>query len=113
MRLFLQPTMAILFATRDGWRDARAGRPPYFWTVLKDPMHRGELLRNGLKAVGKVFIIAIVLDLVYQWIALRWLYLGEALLVAILLAIVPYMLMRGPVDRLVRRTHRATGKPRT
>jgi hypothetical protein len=36
LRLILQPTMAILFATTDGWRDARAARPPYVWSVLKD-----------------------------------------------------------------------------
>jgi hypothetical protein len=77
-------------------------------------MHRGELLRNGLKAVGKVFVLAIVLDLVYQWTALRWLYPGEALIVATLLAIVPYMLVRGLVDQLVRGAHHAApGKPRT
>ena len=46
--------------------------------------------------------VAFVLDVVYQWIALRWVYPGEAFLVSIILAIVPYVLVRGPVNRLAR-----------
>jgi hypothetical protein len=101
-RLILQPAMATLMAIRDGCRDAKAGRTPYFWTVVGDPVQRRQLLLDGWRSVMKVFSLAFVLDLVYQWIALRWLYPGEAALVAVILAIVPYVLVRGPVDRLAR-----------
>jgi hypothetical protein len=47
-----------------------------------------------------------VLDAVYQYIALRWFYPGEAVLVAIILAIIPYLLVRGPVDRIARRSRK-------
>jgi hypothetical protein len=56
--------------------------------------------------VGRVFILAIVLDGVYQFIALRWFYPGEAILVAIILAIIPYLLVRGPVNRIARRSRK-------
>jgi hypothetical protein len=101
-RFFLQPGMAIFFAIRDGLRDARQGRPAYFWSLFTEPDLRGELLRDGWKSISKVFIIAAVLDLIYQLIVLRWFYPGETLLVAVLLALIPYVLVRGPVNRLKR-----------
>lgn len=101
-RLLLQPAMAILFAIRDGRRDAMEGRVPYFWALFTESGHRMDLLRNGWKSFGKIFIVAIVLDAVYQFIQLRWFYPGEAIVVAFLLAAVPYVLLRGPVSRLLR-----------
>jgi hypothetical protein len=102
-RLVLQPLMAVIFAIRDGRRDAREGRPPYFWTLFTDPDHRCELLKHGWKAVGKVFVLAVIIDAVYQYMELSWFYPGEALLVAVILAFVPYLLIRGPVTRLMSR----------
>jgi hypothetical protein len=101
-RLILQPTMAMLMAIRDGLRDAKAGQPPYFWAMLADPAHRRELIHDGWKSIANIFVSALVLDGVYQWIALRWFYPGEAVLVSLMLAIVPYVLVRGPVNRLMR-----------
>ena len=85
----------------------------YFWSFFTEPTHRREMLRNGWRSVGKVFCLAIVLDLVYQVIVLRWFYPIETLLVAFLLAIVPYLLVRGPANRLAaekRRKHESTGQ---
>ncbi len=102
-RLYLQPAMAILFAIRDGRKDAREGRVPYFWSLFTQPGHRAALLREGWKSVGKVFILALVLDAIYQAIELHWFYPGEALLVAFLLAVIPYVLLRGPANRIIAR----------
>jgi len=103
-RLVLQPLMAMIFAIRSGLDDARAGRPLYFWALFTDPAHRAEMLKDGWKSVGKVFVLALVLDVVYQIIATRFVYPGEALVTAVLLAIVPYLLLRGPVNRIARTT---------
>lgn len=102
-RLILQPLMAIFFAVRSGLKDAKENRPAYFWAIFSDPDHRQEMLRDGWKAVGKVFIMAIIMDLVYQIIVLRWFYPFEALLVAAILAFIPYLVIRGPVNRIARR----------
>ena len=102
-RLILQPLMAVIFAVRDGLNDARSGRPAYFWALFTNADHRRELLRDGWKSVGKIFIVAVAIDLVYQIIALRWFYPGEAILVAALLAFVPYLAFRGLVNRMARR----------
>lgn len=102
-RIILQPIMAGLLALRAGLKDAREGRPPYFWSVLTDEANRGALIREGWKSISRVFLLAIVMDVIYQWIVRRWIYPGETLIVAIALAVVPYLLLRGPVNRLVRR----------
>jgi hypothetical protein len=103
-RLLLQPAMAIFFSIRDGLRDAREGRPAYFWALFTNKGERDAMAENGWKSVGKVFILAIVLDMVYQLIEHRWVvYPGEAVLVAIILAILPYLIFRGPVNRIARR----------
>ena len=99
-RVFLQPVMASIFAVLDGLKDAKAGRPPYFWSLVTDPTHRSEMVKSGWKSVGKVFILAAVLDVVYQYIEQKWVYPVEVLIVAVLLAIVPYLLLRGLVTRL-------------
>jgi len=102
-RLLLQPIMASIFAIRSGLHDARTGKPPYLWTLLTDPAHRADMIRDGWKSVGKVFLLALVLDVVYQIIVSRFVYPGEAIIVAFLLAIVPYLILRGLVTRLARK----------
>jgi hypothetical protein len=103
-RLLLQPAMATFFAIRDGLKDARECNPPYFWGLFTDKDERASMLKNGWKSIGKVFTLAVVLDVVYQLIEHRWtVYPGEAVLVAIILAIVPYLVIRGPVNRIACR----------
>jgi hypothetical protein len=111
LRFILQPTMSVIFAVRDGIRDARTGRSPYFWTVMSDPDKRRARLQEGLRATGKIILIAIALDAVYQFIEFRTFYPVEALVVAIVLAFIPYVLIRGPVARLARRWHRDAATP--
>jgi hypothetical protein len=100
-RLMLQPVMAAFFAIRAGIKDARTGRPAYFWTILTRSGYRRTLLREGWKDVMKVFLLALVLDVAYQVIVFRWVFPGEILIVAFLLACAPYLLIRGPVNRIV------------
>ena len=108
-RFLIQPLMALFFAFRDGRRDAREGRPPYFWGLFADPEHRGDMLRSGWKSIGKVFIIAIILDNVFQYIVFHnFRRPGGGLIVGVVLALVPYILLRGPVNRLMRRYKKGT-----
>ena len=99
-RFILQPTMAAIFAFRAGLKDARTGRPAYFWTVLSNPEHRRDLLREGWKDVAKVFVIALVLDTIYQLIELRGIHPLQGLTIAFTLAFLPYLLLRGPFRRI-------------
>ncbi len=102
-RLVLQPTMAAIFAIRSGLADARLGKSPYFWGLLTDSGQREAMAKDGWKSVGKVFILAMVLDAVYQLIEEHFVYPGEMIIVAFILAIVPYLILRGLVTRVARR----------
>src|SRR5437667_12309726 len=98
-RLVLQPLMAAFFAVRSGLADAKAGKPPYFWALLWDRGQRVEMLRDGWKSISRVFILAIVLDVVYQTLAVRFVYPGEAIIVALVMAILPHLILRAAVNR--------------
>ena len=112
IRLLLQPCMAALFAVRAGRRDAREGRRPYLWAVVRatsDKLDRREMIRHGWKDVGRVFVLAIGIDLIYQATVLHHLRPGEAVFLGIVLAIVPYLIFRGVVNRILRRREGASG----
>ena len=69
-RLLIQPLMAAVFAVRDGLKDAREERPPFFRAIFTHPDQRSDMLKDGWKSVGKIFVIAIIIDLVEQFICL-------------------------------------------
>lgn len=108
-RLILQPMVAAFFAIRAGMQDARAGRPFFFWAVVSDPAHRRELVREGWQHVGKVFTAAVVVDVVYQIIVHHWVYPSEAMMVAVILTVLPYLVMRGLINRILRRRRDGSG----
>jgi len=101
-RLIIQPTVAAIIAIRSGLKDAREGRPAFFWAALSKKNNRSELLHGGWKDIGTVFIIATVLDSIYQLVVHRGVYVLELLITATTLALVPYILIRGPVNRIAR-----------
>ncbi len=110
-RLVLQPCMAAFFAIRSGLADARAGKPPYFWALLWDHGQRDAMIKDGWKSVGRVFMLALALDAVYQIIVLHFIYPGEMIIVAFILAILPYLILRGLITRLARKKRAASTKP--
>jgi hypothetical protein len=109
-RFYLQPFMALLVAFNDGKADARAGRPPYFWAMFHDPSHCRELIRNGWHSIAKIFFMALVIDTIYQLVVLHGLRPVQGLIVAVILAIVPYVLTRGPFNRLFSRHRTLTAR---
>jgi hypothetical protein len=101
-RFLLQPVMAAIVAMRDGIADARAGRAAYFWTLLTNPLESGGRLREGLIATARIILLGLGMDVIYQFIALKTFYPGEAVIVAVALAFFPYVLLRGPIERIAR-----------
>lgn len=99
-RFVLQPLMSIFLAVRSGLKDSREGKPAFFWEFCEDPTMRRTLISDCWKSVGKIFILAFVLDCIYQVIVLRWIYVFDALIIAFFLAIIPYVIIRGPVNRI-------------
>jgi hypothetical protein len=101
-RVILQPIMATVAAALAGVRDARAGRSPYFWSILRDPEQRGPRLQEGMVATARIILLGLVMDVIYQIVVFDTFHPGEAAIVALLLAFVPYLLLRGPVARIAR-----------
>jgi hypothetical protein len=102
-RFLLQPTMAFIAALHDGIQDARVHRTPYLRAILHGPSQRGDRLREGLFATARLILLGLGMDAIYQWRVLGTFYPGEALLIAFLLAVLPYLVLRGPISLIARR----------
>lgn len=101
-RFVLQPTMALLMAVRDGFKDAKAGRAPYFWTIVNEPEHRAASLREGRKATARILVLGLVMEVIYQYRVFGTFHVLEAVNFIFLLCFLPYLIMRGPINRLAR-----------
>ena len=101
-RLFVMPTVVTLIAIRAGLRDARQGQPAFLWAIITDPTDRRRRLLAAWKDITRIFIVALVLDTLYQLMVHHAFYVGQTLIVAVTCAILPYVLFRGPTTRLVR-----------
>jgi hypothetical protein len=104
-RLILQPLAAVYFAWRDGVKDARAGRSLYLYRLEHgDLKSRRATLIEGVTSVARVLVLGVVMDVVYQFrVYGAFKYPLEAFVVAVGLAFLPYLILRGPFERLERR----------
>lgn len=102
-RFVLQPIMAMAAALRDGIHDARTGRAPFLWTVLSNPVQRRGRLDEALIATSRIVLLGLAMDTAYQVIEFKAFFPVEALIIALLLAFLPYVLLRGLVTRIARR----------
>lgn len=103
MRFILQPLIAILLGIRDGRRDAHAGRPPYVFAVLAVRELRREELASGLETLAKPLVVAILVDMVVQYLIFRSVHLWSALVVGAAIVALPYVVTRALTNRIVRR----------
>jgi hypothetical protein len=106
-RLIIQPLVAAFLGIRAGLQDARKGQPPFGWHLLTTRKgDRNQLVQDAWKNIGKLFLVAITLDVVYEIYVLRWVYPLQALIVATILAVPTYVAGRGWTNRIVRRLRR-------
>jgi len=101
-RFVLQPTMATVAALRDGAADALGKRTPYLTAILFGSELRGARLWEGVISTARILILGIVMDIVYQLVFLDSFHPAETAAIAILLAFLPYALLRGPAARLAQ-----------
>jgi hypothetical protein len=102
-RFVLQPIMATIAAVRDGLDDARTGRTPFLWTVLANPGQRSGRLDEALIATSRIVLLGLAIDTVYQFIEFESFHPAESVIIALLLAFLPYLVLRGLVGRIARR----------
>jgi hypothetical protein len=110
-RFVLQPLVALFYATRHGLADARAGRPAYFWTITTNPVERSRLLREGVKTMTRVMIVGAAIDAIYQLIVFHWIHPVQLVVVVLGLAFIPYVIFRGPVERIASWWYARSGHP--
>ena len=102
LRLFLQPAMALFLAFATVSRTRARAAPPIFGRFSQIRRLGVIFCTKGGRRWSKFFVMAIVIDGIYQFIVCRWFYPGEAIITALILAFVPYLLIRGPVNRIAR-----------
>jgi hypothetical protein len=105
-RLIVMPIVVTILAIRAGLRDAREGHRPFLWNLLTNP---ADAFHSSVGDIGRILLVALVLDSTYQLVVLRWIYPGELLVVVMACAIVPYVLIRGPATRVARGLQRSQG----
>lgn len=101
-RFYLQPTMALIAALHDGIRDTRFGHHSFFWTAAGDSTKQAGRLREGLRATARIVLLGLSMDVIYQIKVLDQFYPVEAVMMALLLAVVPYFIFRWIVESVSR-----------
>jgi len=109
-RLVMQPLTAGIIAFRPGWKHGCGGRALDFWALLAQPDERRRLVQDGWRDIARIFIFSILIDLIYQLIVLHWFYPFEAAAVALFVAVLPYLAIRGSANRLARYRRRRMTK---
>jgi len=102
-RYFLQPTMGAIAAWGAAKMDVVTGRSPFLWGAITDPAERRSRFDEALIATSRIILLGLVMDIIYQAIVFRTFFPFEAVLFALALAFVPYVLLRGLFARVIRR----------
>ena len=105
LRFILQPTVAIILGARSGIRDAKLGCPPFLWALFFHGERRKELVKSLLASIRDLAAVAILLDLVSQFLIFREVRPGAALIVGPVLITLPYVCSRALTNRLVRKNY--------
>lgn len=108
-RFILQPVMAAIAAIRDGRADAVAGHSPFLSTILHKTKDRPVRLPQALNATARIILLGVVMDVIYQVLVLKTFYPAEAAVTALMLAFLPYGIIRGVVLRVARARASAPG----
>ena len=105
LRFVFQPVVAVILGVRSGMKDGSAGLPPFLWALLFHKQHRRELFRSTLASVRNLVAIAILLDLIAQFLIFHEVRPGAALVVGPVLIGVPYGVSRALSNRIWRRSN--------
>ncbi len=100
-RLILQPTVAIILAVRAGVLEARemsSGNEVH-------PKHWHLLLR-GILLIIRLVIAVVVIDWIYQFYVVGELHGGESFTVSLILAVIPFFVVRALTRRIALRVRR-------
>src|SRR5580765_122489 len=103
LRFILQPMVALFIGMRDGIKDSREGCPPFLLALVSHRARRTELLRSALNSVRDLVAVAIILDVISQFLLFEDVHPGAALVLGPVLIAVPYSISRALANRISRR----------
>jgi len=106
MRFILQPVVAITLGIRSGIKDGSSGLPPFLWALIFHREHRRELLRSTFTSTRNLVAMAILADLVSQFLIFHQVRPGAALVLGPVLIAIPYSLSRALSNRIWQWRHR-------
>jgi len=107
-RFILQPTVALFLGIRDGVKDARSGHAPFFSALITQKKDRSALLRSGFASIRDLIALAIILDLISQFLILRRIHPAAALILGPVLITFPYSVSRALANRIARKRGQQT-----
>lgn len=102
-RFIMQPLVAIFLGSRDGIKDARKGAAPFLWSLVFHREHRPQLLHSAVVAVRNLVAVAILLDLISQFLIFDNIHPAAALILGPVLIFLPYATARALANRIARR----------
>jgi hypothetical protein len=70
--------------------------------MLHGPDEARRLIVEGWHAVIRIILLGVVMEIAYQVMVFHRIYPVELIVVVWLLAILPYVLLRGPINRIAR-----------
>jgi hypothetical protein len=103
LRFIVQPAIALFLGIRDGAKDAQAGSPPFLAALLSKRTHKRTLLLSALASIRDLVAMAILVDVISQFLLFRNIHPAAALLLGPTLIAVPYATSRGLANRLARK----------
>jgi hypothetical protein len=106
LRFVIQPLAAAILGLRAGLADTRDERSPYGWTIMVCRLSRRALIRQGWRDIGKIFLAALSIDVVYVALEYRWFHPGQNVLIASTVALPAYLATRSLTNRSVRLVRR-------
>ncbi|MFZ2473367.1 MAG: hypothetical protein WAW52_15665 [Methanothrix sp.] len=101
LRFVFQPLIGLLLGIRDGMMDARRGEPPFILDLITNNENRKEKLSSLLTSLSKTVLIAVVLDVISQYLIFGQVRITSAIMIAIIILVVPYSTARAVTNRIV------------
>ncbi len=73
---------------------------PFSGPFLRTQRNAQGACKGGLVSTARIILLGLGMDTIYQLKELGRFYPGEAVIIALALAFVPYLLLRGPINRI-------------
>lgn len=107
LRFFIQPLLAIVIGVIQGVHDSHAGQGPFLMEARsRAGAERRRYWLEGLRRIVVPLCLAVGLSLIFQYFNRHDVHLVTALLAAVLLVALPYLIARGLGCRVDLRWHK-------